>query len=100
MEIRERIKRKRELANLSQKELADMVGLTDTSISNIERGKSCTLSSLEKICKALNMRVSIEILDEGLDDLVCFSSDELQRDIRKCFKQLNNIRTTLAKLID
>lgn len=50
----ERLKR-----NLSQEELAARAGVHRTYIGMVERAeKNVTLKNIEKICKALNLRIS------------------------------------------
>ena len=56
-EIGLRIKHKRKALNLTQLELADRVGLTESSISRYESGKIATMptSTVNKICSVLNL---------------------------------------------
>lgn len=56
MNIAEKITRLRKDKKMSQSDLAERTGLTQTYISQIERGKqSPTLKSLEKISQALGI---------------------------------------------
>lgn len=49
---------------LSQKQLADMVGISQPSYSNIENGKrNPTVKTLKKIVKALNCNIE-DLLEE------------------------------------
>ena len=56
-EIGLKIKQKRKSLSLTQLELADKVGLTESSISRYESGKIATMptSTINKICKVLNI---------------------------------------------
>ena len=56
-EIGSKIKQKRKALSLTQLELADKVGLTESSISRYESGKIATMptSTVNKICKVLNI---------------------------------------------
>ena len=51
MELKDRIKAARKHANLSQVQLASAAGMTRTSISDLERGKSrATATQIATIC--------------------------------------------------
>ena len=51
-------KRKRELLGLSQHKLADRLGITQTFLSEIERGrKNPSLEQFFRICEALEIKV-------------------------------------------
>ena len=56
-EIGLKIKQKRKSLSLTQLELAEKVGLTESSISRYESGKIATMptSTINKICKVLNI---------------------------------------------
>ena len=54
-----RVRAERTKLGLSQEELASRAGVHRTYIGMIERAeKNITLENIEKICKALNMRIS------------------------------------------
>ena len=59
-EIGLKIKQKRKSLSLTQLELAERVGLTESSISRYESGKIATMptSTVNKICKVLNIEPS------------------------------------------
>ena len=59
-EIGEKIKLKRKSLNLTQLELAQSVGLTESSISRYESGKIATMptSTVNKICEVLHIAPS------------------------------------------
>lgn len=60
IEIGRKIKRKRKSLNLTQLELAEQVGITESSISKYESGKISTMptSTVNKICHALRIKPS------------------------------------------
>ena len=63
-EIRDQIINAREDANLTQKELASLSGLTQSNISNIENGNNRpTITTLKKIADALGKRLVIDLSD-------------------------------------
>lgn len=57
LEIGLKIKQKRKALNLTQLQLAEKVGLTESSISRYESGKIATMptSTINKICKVLHI---------------------------------------------
>jgi len=64
-EIGCRVKHLRKISGLKQEDLCDIVGLSRTSISNIESGKHCpTLPTLLKICCAIGCNIS-DIIKDG-----------------------------------
>lgn len=52
MELKDRIKQARKLAKLTQKELADKIGITQPSLSELETGKSLSTSYIASIARA------------------------------------------------
>lgn len=58
-------------AGLNQKQLADMIGTTQSAISRLEDAdyEGHSLSMLEKITKVLNRRVKIETISENSKDI-------------------------------
>ncbi len=63
-EIREQIVKAREEAHLTQKELAELSGLTQSNISNIESGSNRpTIATLKKIADALGKRLVVDLAD-------------------------------------
>ena len=73
-EIGLKIKQKRKSLSLTQLELAERVGLTESSISRYESGKIATMptSTVNKICRVLNIEPS-ELL--GLTPETSFEYD-------------------------
>lgn len=59
-EIGAKIRRKRKSLNLTQYQLAEKIGLTESSISRYESGKIPTMptSTVNKICSVLNIEPS------------------------------------------
>lgn len=59
MSIGENIKHKREEKNLTQKELAEKLGITQSMIAQLERGtKTLTVPLGQEIAKALNCELA------------------------------------------
>lgn len=59
-EIGTRIRKYREKQNISQKKLADMIGVSNSRVSNWEQGiNRPDIDTLAKICVALNVSPSI-----------------------------------------
>lgn len=59
--IGEKIKKRRLELKMSQKELADKVGMSWQSISNLERpsGMMPTVANLAKICEVLGLKIDL-----------------------------------------
>lgn len=80
----QRIKYFRKAKNLTQEQLAELVGMEPNSISIIESGRNFpTLNSLEKIAKALDIELNI---------LFRYNSNRTNSEI------INNINFELTKL--
>ena len=73
MEFKERLKTARQHAKLNQTELAERAGLTQTSISDLERGKSKATAFAAQIASACG--VSPMWLAEGVGDMLKGLSD-------------------------
>lgn len=100
MTIGEKIKQRREELGLSQKELAEMAGLTNVSVGNIEKDIPCNLQSLGEVCNALKLRILLlPIEDEDTDEVFMVSNDELEYDVKKCVQQLDKVKKTLQDLV-
>lgn len=98
MTIGEKIRMKRESMELSQKELAEKVGLTNTSVSNIEKDAPCNLQSLQRICEVLNIRIELVDFNEERK-LTTIDVAELDYDVKACCKQLDKVKRTLMDLM-
>ena len=58
----DKLKAARQRNGISQKEIADILGVTQPTISEIESGASnMTLSTIENYCNAINMNCEIKI---------------------------------------
>ena len=55
-----RIKEERTKQGINKSELAKMCGLTYATINNVEKGMPVTATTLEKICKALGLKINIK----------------------------------------
>lgn len=64
-EVKDKVSEAREKAGLTQKELAAITGLTQSNISNIEKGNNIpTLVTLNKIANATGKKLIIDFVDE------------------------------------
>ena len=103
-EIGQKIKQRRKSLSLTQAELADLIGLTESSVSRYESGKIATMptSTVKKICKVLNIDTA-ELLglesnsfEYDLKDILSMVDDlpmDVRNDILKSFKaQIKLIR--------
>ena len=62
MKLRDTIKNRREQTNLSQKDLAEMSGVSLATVKDIERGKgNPSLQTVEKILAVLGMEVVYQL---------------------------------------
>ena len=77
MTIGEILKIKRAESNLTQKELADMVGAGQTTIANYESGfRTPSIEQLNKICKAMNISI-VAFLADGYDFIGNYSESDI-----------------------
>lgn len=60
MYIGEIIKNKRMELGITQTELANAVGCTYQTIYHLERGDSCTMGVLSKVCEVLKLTIEIK----------------------------------------
>ena len=101
--IGQRVKTLREGQSLTQKELADMVAISPSSIARLESGETMTsVSTLLKIAEALNTSISsivasanenIQFQDEiaGLVSKLSKCPQEQRAELIKSFEQLMDI---------
>jgi len=102
-EIGSKIKERRKSLNLTQYQLAEKVGLTESSISRYEAGKISTMptSTVNKICAVLNIKPS-ELLgltqnnsfEYDLKDILTSVDDlpyEAKKDLLDLLKQQINL---------
>jgi len=61
-ELGKRIKQRREVLNLTIRDLADITGLSKTTISQIETGRgNPTFEVLQNIFEYLNLEIKVEV---------------------------------------
>lgn len=85
-----RIKAAREAKKLTQEELAELTGLTNNYISNIERNRSKpSIETLIKICNSLEITPDYILLDSVYASKE-YIMDEIAVKLRKCTK--NNLQ--------
>jgi transcriptional regulator with XRE-family HTH domain len=90
-----RIKELRKVRNMSQEELAEMIGVEPRHMSRIEVGKSYpTLDRLERIANALNVPIK-----DFFDFLHLQESDKRAQDIEKMVKELGEDYQKIAHRI-
>ena len=65
MLVGEAIRKARQAQSLSQEQLGEMIGVQKAQISRLENGKNLTLSSIVRLFKALNQKVTLEIPTVG-----------------------------------
>ena len=84
MNIAEKLARLRKDAGLSQKEIAQRAGISQSYYNEIEKGKDkirCPIDTLGKICKAFNMSIS-KFLDETEDEPVLIQGNGLPQELQ------------------
>lgn len=90
-EIGAKIKQKRKSLSLTQFELANKVGLTESSISRYESGTIATMptSTINKICKVLNI--------EPAELLGITPENEFEYDLKQILKEVDNLPIEVKK---
>ena len=86
-----RIMQRRKQLKIKQSDLAELIGISDKQISNIENGKSYpTFNTFIKICKALDCNsdyfmigIMKNTVDQNIIDLISACSIEEQKTIWK-----------------
>ena len=61
MNIGNQIRRLRKQKGITQKDLADSIGVTQPYLSQIESGKGTTTETMQKICKRIGAEIRLEI---------------------------------------
>ena len=62
MELKEVMKLRREVLNLSQQDLSEMAGISLSTVKDIERGKgNPSLSTVDKIVEVLGIEIEYKI---------------------------------------
>ncbi len=93
-EIGSRLKRIRLQHNLTQKELSEEVGLSVSTISLIEQGKSTTTESLVRILIRLNRINDFESvfrIGENLELKLKFEKAKLKTERKRASKKINKL---------
>lgn len=70
--MHKKIKQRRLFLMMTQEELSELSGVTQTSISKIESGKhNANLQTIEKLCEVLGLSISIESnTDKIIKDII------------------------------
>jgi transcriptional regulator with XRE-family HTH domain len=110
MKIAEKIKLFRTSKNLSQKEVAVLIGIDQAQYSRIESGKvEPTLSSLEKIAEALGVKIPDFFTEENHLDVNSYDKnlidklrliEELEENEKKSIFSIIDIAITKKRLTD
>lgn len=96
-----RLRAVREKRKLTQEELAEMIGMSNNFISNIERNYSIpSLETLVKICNALEITPDYVLLD-SIYTAKEYLKDDIARMLEKCSeKDIKLIAKFINLLID
>lgn len=94
MELQESIKMRRKELGVTQKALADKIGVTNQSISNFEQSGTCSLSTFKRMCDELDLVIDIYPKEYRKEP-----SDTMVYDVNKCVNLLKKVRQTLDNLI-
>ena len=65
MLVGEAIRKARIAQSLSQEQLGEMVGVQKAQISRLENGKNLTISTISRLFRAMNQKVTLEIPSIG-----------------------------------
>ena len=65
MLVGDAIRKARQAQSLSQEQLGEMVGVQKAQISRLENGKNLTISTIARLFKAINQKVSLDIPSIG-----------------------------------
>lgn len=95
MDFRKRIKEVCQIKGITQKDLAEKLGITDVSLNKTLRGEYPQLQSLEKIANALDVPIT-ELFDstpkEGIIGVVRYNDQSFEinsiEDIRKLLNEI------------
>ncbi len=99
--IGKKLRTRRKLANLTQKELADMIGITFQQIQKYEAGANkISLQMLIKICKILQCNISYFLDELCLSDISAPSAlqNNMEDELLLAFRNIKNLRIQLAIL--
>lgn len=107
--MNERVKILRNELNLSQEEFGSKIGVTRSSISNIEKGsRNMSEQTIKSICREYNVNLSwlkygegnmfVNIPDTVIEELTeKYNLDELDREIVINYLKLNEIQRDVIK---
>jgi transcriptional regulator with XRE-family HTH domain len=85
-EMGQRIARRRHVLDMTQAELAERANLSTTYTGNVERGATCSIETLMKLCDALD--VTPDYLLMGIDkEYRNDTLDEIKDHIHQCDKR-------------
>lgn len=63
--IGEAIRKARQSKNLTQEQLGEMIGVKRAQVSRIESGRNLTLTTISKVCKAMNIPAWLHLAGIG-----------------------------------
>jgi transcriptional regulator with XRE-family HTH domain len=85
-QIGKRIAKRRNVLDLTQAELAERANISTTYTGNVERGAKCSIETLMKLCKALDITPDYLLL--GIDkEYRNDTLDEIKDMIHRCDKR-------------
>ena len=94
MNIGDKILRAREIAELSQQKVADLIPMNQSSYSKIERGiQEPNIVQLKRICEILKIDPRYLLnLDKFEDEKLCIAFKQADHDIQKAIKLILKIK--------
>ncbi len=94
--IGSKIKQYRELRKLSQKELASRIGISNSRLSNWEKGENRPdVDALKELCRVLNVSPSVLLdMEPAIDNL-----DETERRIISEYRQKTDLQKAVKILL-
>ncbi len=97
--IGKRIQTTRMENKISQKEMADFLGISMNYISRLENGKTkIELKTFIKICDFLNISI-YDVLNEKSDNIIRYMDKELYELIVKCNLEKQRLICNMVKLL-
>ena len=97
--IGKRIQATRMENKISQKEMADFLGISMNYISRLENGKTkVELKTFMKICDFLNISI-YDVLNEKSDNIIRYMDKELYELIVKCNLEKQRLICNMVKLL-
>jgi len=95
-QIGKRIAKRRNVLDMTQEEMAEKASLSSTYTGNVERGATCSIETLMKLCAALDITpdylllgVDKEYRSDSLDDIkdAIYRCDQKKKNVIKDFIQ-------------